>query len=319
MLIWIIDDEWENYQIEEKVLGEMLPGCTLKYSGLDFTQDLARFGAQADAVICQITVPMTAAVLEKLRQCKIISVYGTGYNNVDLAAAKRLNIAVGYIPGYCAKDIAEYVMGAVYYLNKGYGAYQNAIAEGKWGAGAVGRPLRRIARQSLLVIGYGRIGKAAGEQALRAGMRVYACDPYLSEEQANALGVVKTTMEKGLALADFVTVHSIYTKETEGLLSMREFRQMKPSAYLINTSRGPVVNQQDLVAAVEEGVIAGAVVDVLEKEPPIADEPILHTEGIIVTPHISYYSDEALYELQYRAARNVGLYLTNQAGADLAL
>ncbi len=316
-IIWIIDDEWADYKIEEKLLYSEFPDCTIKYSDLDFEKDLETFGTDVDAVICQISVDMNKEVISKLDKCKIISVYGTGYNNVDIEAAKEKGINVGFIPGYCAEDIGDYVIGAIYYINKGYGTYNKAIQSGLWGAQAVTKTINRLSSKKLLIFGYGRIGQVVGKKAKANNIEVLACDPFLSEERAKELGVKMVSLEEGLKQADFVSIHCIYSKETKGLFGKDQFKMMKNDAYLINSSRGPIVNQKELIEAVKNNDIAGAVLDVLEQEPPEKNDEILQTDGIIVTPHMSYYSIDALNELQYRAASNVVKVLCGKDGADL--
>lgn len=315
--IWIIDDEWPDYKIEEKLIKEQLKDCTIYYSDLSFKNDIDEIGPKADAVICQISVDVTKEVIDKLEKCRIISVYGTGYNNVDVEYAHKRNIEVGYIPGYCAEDIAEYVIGSMFYINKQYGAFTEEIKKGLWGAQVMKNTVRRMSSLKLFILGFGRIGQSVAEKAQALGVKVLAYSPHLTEETAKKFKVQKVGLEEGLKEADFVSVHSMYTKKTENLLSYEQFKLMKETAYLINTSRGKVINQSDLVKAVKEKVIKGAVLDVLETEPPQCGDEILDTEGIIITPHTSYYSEEAMNELQYRAAKNAVLVLKNEIGADL--
>ena len=186
-----------------------------------------------------------------------------------------------------------------------------------WGAQAVTKTINRLSSKKLLIFGYGRIGQVVGKKAKANNIEVLACDPFLSEERAKELGVKMVSLEEGLKQADFVSIHCIYSKETKGLFGKDQFKMMKNDAYLINSSRGPIVNQKELIEAVKNNDIAGAVLDVLEQEPPEKNDEILQTDGIIVTPHMSYYSIDALNELQYRAASNVVKVLCGKDGADL--
>ena len=315
--IWIIDDEWSNYNIEEKLLKEELKDCTIYYSKLNYANDLKKIGSKVDAVIVQISVNVSKEMIDKLTKCKIISVYGTGYNNVDVKYAAKKNIKIGYIPGYCAEDIADYVIGSIFYFNKNYGCFKKEICENQWGAQVISKPVRRVNTLKLFILGFGKIGQAVAGRAKALNIEVLAYSPHLTEENAKKLGVKKVDINEGLKEADFLSVHSVYTKETENLLSYEDFKFMKKTAYLINTSRGRVINQKDLIKAVKENIICGAMLDVLENEPPEVNDEVLHTEGIVITPHISYYSEEALNELQYRAAKNVVKVLKIQEGADL--
>jgi D-3-phosphoglycerate dehydrogenase len=319
-LIWIIDDEWPDYEIEKRIFRETLDDYTIQYSKPhELERDLADFGRTADAVLSQINVGMTKAVIDRLEKCIVISNYGTGYNNVDVDAAAARGIKVGYIPGYCAQDIADYVLGAMLYTNFSFGCFGPAIQEGRWGAQTVSKPVHRLGAKTLFIVGMGRIGAAVAEKAAAAGVRVLAYGRSLTQERAARHHAQAVSMEEGLRSADFVSLHIKLTDETRGLFSEACFKQMKKDAYLINTSRGGVVDQKALVEAVGSRRIAGALLDVLEKEPPDANDPVLSTPGIAVTPHISYFSEEALRELQRRAAETAAKVLNGQPAADLVI
>jgi len=317
-LIWIIDDEWSDYDIEFELFKEHLENYTVHISRPEeLEHDLKLFGKDADAILSQISVKMTKDIINKLTRCKIISNYGTGYNNIDLTAAHEKGIAVGYIPGYCAQDIADYVAGAVYYHNRPLDSFAPGMHEGLWGAQSVSTPVHRISSQKALVIGLGRIGEAVVKRLKGLGLQVMAFSPSGADKRAEKLGIPAVALEEGLRLADYVSVHLKYCADTEKYIGYEHFCKMKKSACFINTARGGVIDQAGLVKAVSEGKIARAILDVLCKEPPEPDDPVLNTEGILVTPHISYYSVEALSELQLRAAKNAVLVLKRQAGADL--
>jgi D-3-phosphoglycerate dehydrogenase len=268
--------------------------------------DLEKFGKEADAVICQISVEMNQAVIDGLLNCKVISVYGTGYNNVDVPAAARKHIKVCNVPGYCVDDVSDYVIAALYHYNKRIDAYYREIQNGKWGIQAVTEKIIRLSASTLFIVGYGRIGRTVAAKAKALGMNILMYDPYfkMGEGDPGENQVTPVSLAEGLSRADYVTVHVALTKETERLVNREFLSQMKPTACFINASRGKVVDEAALIEAVEKKQIRGAVLDVVETEPPRPDAKILHTGGIVVTPHISYLSDDALNELQETAARN---------------
>lgn len=308
-LIWIIDEEWPDYALETQHLSLALPGCEIRRSGNDFTADLESFGTDADAVICQINIPMTAEVVARLGRCKVISVYGAGYNNVDVAAAREKGITVCNVPGYCVEDVSDYVIAAIYHFNKSLGNYHANIQNGLWGAQAAKVIINRLSASVLMIVGCGRIGKAAAKKAKSLGMAVLAFDPYLSEAEAADCGIEKVGLLDGLARADYVSVHAKLTPETEKLIGGAALAAMKPSAYLINAARGGVIDEAALIAAVSSGGIAGAMLDVVTCEPPDYNTGIFNCPGIFVTPHISYLSVGALKELQLTAAQNAAAVL----------
>jgi D-3-phosphoglycerate dehydrogenase len=302
MLVWIIDEEWKTYEKEEGLLRQEFPGLEIRYSkNGTYMQDLQSFGKHADAVICQISVEIHKALIAGLEKCAVISVYGAGYNNVDLAAANQKGIRVCNVPSYCVEDVSDYVIAAVYFFNKKLDAYYQNIHNGKWGAQALTEKVRRIAGSTLFIVGYGRIGHVVAAKAKALGMRVLVYQAHPREEPEFA----SVSLEEGLSRADYVTVHVALKKETEHLVNRDFFSRMKKTACFINSSRGKVVDEAALIEAVKKNLIRGAVVDVTETEPPGPDAEILHTKGILVTPHIAYLSEDALLELQETAARNV--------------
>jgi D-3-phosphoglycerate dehydrogenase / 2-oxoglutarate reductase len=316
--IWIIDDELSNYEIEEKIFESELYDYEVFYSKLEkLKEDLSKFGKNADAIITQISVNISKEIINELNNCRIISNYGTGYNNIDIDAARERNIQVGYVPGYCAEDIADYVMSAILHLSKPIVGFNSKINNGEWSSQAISVPINRISSKTLFIVGMGLIGGATAKKAAALGLNVLAYSPTLTDEKASKYSAKCVALEEGLHTADFVSVHLKYTKETANFLNKSHFALMKKDAYLINTSRGGVLDQSDLVDVIRNKKIAGAILDVLACEPPAKDDMVLSTPGIIVTPHVSYYSVEALCELQRRAAENVVKVLNNQPGADV--
>ena len=316
-LIWIIDDEWESYAIETKVIQEAFPNAEIVVSGRSYREDAEKYAESADAVLVQVSMQLDAPLIARLEQCKIISVYGVGYDNVDVDAATAKGIAVANVPGYCTEDVSDYVIAAIYHCNKTLLAYAKSCRGGAWGAMAAKHLIHRIAVSKLLIIGLGRIGGAVAAKAKAMRMEVLCYDPYVSPEQAQAMGVKAVSLEDGLAQADYVSLNMRLTEETKGFLSTEAFRQMKPTAYLINASRGGTVDEAALIEAVQSGEIAGACLDVLCEEPPKPDNPMLHTDGIFVTPHISYLTQSSLDELQRTAAANAVAFLRGEPVASV--
>ena len=317
--IWIIDEEWLDYETEKALLTEAFPGCKISYSGYDCMKDLDDFGYQADAIICQVYAHITAELIKKLQNCKIISNFGGGFDRIDVKAANAKNIPVTFVPDYCKEDLADYVMAGVYHFNKKLTSYSEAIQKGLWGAQVVPVPVNRIGASKMLIVGIGRIGSAVAAKAKAAGMELLGYDPYVSAERMAEIGVRKVDLDEGLRLADFVSLNPKYYEKTDSLMSMKEFRKMKPTAYIINTSRGRVMSEKDLIQAVKEGVIGGAVLDVVSVEPPDPGDEIFNVPNILVTPHISYISQQSYQTLKQRAAGNVIKALKGEQLVDLAI
>jgi D-3-phosphoglycerate dehydrogenase len=163
----------------------------------------------------------------------------------------------------------------------------------------------RLSRQVLGVVGLGNIGRAVVQKARPFGLQIVAYDPYLAPQNADELGVVLVSLDDLLARADYVTIHCPLTNETRHLIGRAQFERMKPTAFLINMARGPIVDQKALVDALTSQKIAGAALDVLDREPPAADDPLLKLDNVIFTPHLSSWSAESVIQLRRSTARNV--------------
>ena len=305
---WIIDNEFASYNTEKNEFLGRYPDCEIYFSKEINEKDVHSYAGEADALLCQISVPVNEDFLLKLKKCKVVSVYGVGYNNVDLEAARKRGIAVTNVPGYCAEDVADYVMAAIFRNNKPIDHYYSHISNGLWGDLAAAEKPRRLSSQKLFIIGFGNIGRVLAEKAAGVGLSVLYYDAFkgkameILEEKIGALRVA--TVEEGLREADIVSVHMALNDETRGYFSKKVFEMMKPGVQFINASRGELVDEGALIEAVNTGIVLRATLDVLVNEPPKTDDPILSTQNICVTPHISYLSCDSIHELQLRAARN---------------
>lgn len=316
-LIWIIDEEWADYDAETALLRAWDPECELKFSHYDYAADLETFGTRADAILAQVYAPLPAATIRRLEQCRGIALFGGGYDRVDVAAARAMGISVTNVQGYCAEDLADYVLAAVFHFNKALTGFEGCAGRGVWGAQAVEAPPHRVSASTLLVVGCGRIGQTVARRAGALGMTVLGYDPHRTQEELSRAGIQKTELTDGLSRADYISVNARYCPETDGLLGLRELRHCKPTARLINTSRGRVLVERELVEAVRTGVIGGAVVDVVSNEPPTGEEEIFHCPGILVTPHVSYISQESFAELKRRSAQNAIDMMEGRRPADV--
>lgn len=318
-LIWIIDEEMPDYNLEHELLKAAFQDCEIVHSGDDFHKDLGRYADKADAIITYIGNHFDENIMAKLPNCKVISVYGGGYDCVDLNAARKHEITVTFVPGYCIEDISDYVLAAIYYFCKRLSYYDDALSKKQWGAQAIGvvEP-RRVKDCSLLIVGFGRIGRSVAQKALALGIKVSAYDVNIDSDTMTSLGVKKVELDEGLAIADFVTVHAILSDNTEKLIGESQLAKMKNSAYLINAARGKIVDEAALVHATNNGVIAGAALDVLTVEPPTFSEEIFNCKNILITPHVSYYSTESFIEVKRRAVENIIKVLKSESGADIA-
>jgi len=248
--------------------------------------------------------PMPAEVIGRLERCRAIARYGVGVDTIDVGAAAARGILVTNVPDYCVEEVALHTIALLLAAHRRVVRGDRLVREGTWGALAPG-PVQRLEGQLLGLIGCGRIPRSVAPKALALGMRVAAHDPFISED-AWPDGVECYDHVGDLAAqADFLSVHAPLTDDTRHLVDEGFLRRMPAHAVLINTARGGLVDTEALDRALAAGWIGGAALDVLETEPPPADLPLLRHHNAVVTAHQSFYSEEALRELQQKAAENM--------------
>ena len=253
---------------------------------------------------------ITADDMALLPELKYIGVLATGYNVVDIDAAKARGIVVTNIPAYSTASVAQMVFAHILNITQRVGHYANENAQGHWTNNADfcywDTNLVELDGKKMGIVGYGNIGKATARIALAFGMEVLA---YTSKEQKDLpQGVKKATLDELFAESDVVSLHCPLTPDTKELVNANRLKTMKPSAILINTGRGPLVNEQDLADALNEGRIAGAGLDVLSVEPSVATNPLLSAKNCFITPHIAWATKEARTRLMDIAINNLRAY-----------
>ena len=252
---------------------------------------------EADAVITELH-RVTGEMLDTFKRCRIVACASTGYDYVDVAAATARNIWVTNCPGYCTDEVATHTMALLLSQARRLPQARQLVRQNEWDPRPV-RPLPHVKGQTLGLIGWGRIGKAVSAKALALGFRVIADDPYVDQKQMEAAGIVPADKEMIMRESDYVSLHTPLTDETRRMMDGRFLALMKPTACLINTARGQLIDEPALLEAVRNGKIAGAALDVLATEPPPSDHPFLHDDRFFVTPHCAWCSeesDEAVWE-----------------------
>lgn len=256
-------------------------------------------GRDADAVINQ-HLPVTARMLASWPHCRGVAHFGKGVDNIDVAAASRLGIWVTNVPDANWDEVSNHVLALLLGLARGVVAFDRHVRDGDWSyRGAV--PRHRLAGQVLGIVGFGDIARVLAAKASGLGLTVLA----FARHPRPAPHVRFVTLPELLREADCVSLHVPLTAETAKMIGAPEFALMKRSAFLINTSRGGVIDQPALVAALGEGRIAGAGLDVTDPEPPLADDPLLALPNVILTPHVAWYSEESREHVTVEAAREV--------------
>ncbi|MEU0810520.1 C-terminal binding protein [Streptomyces sp. NPDC005970] len=297
----VTDYEFADLEPERQVLEAA--GLTLVPAQATTEDELIEVCADADAVINQYA-PVTAKVIRSLTRCRVISRYGIGLNTIDVPAATEAGIAVANVPDGSLEEVSDHAAAQILTLARGLHRYDAAIRRGTWDYTVAG-PLRRLRGRTLGLVGFGRIPRLLAEKLAGFGMAVLAHDPFADPSHAAALGVRLVDLDTLCRESDVVSVHAPLTAETEGMIGRAQFAAMKPTACLVNTARGPVVDQDALIEALETGRIAGAGLDVFADEPIGPDHPLARCENVVLSPHTAWYSEDSEIEIRTKTARNV--------------
>ena len=263
----------------------------------------------ADAAVI-VSSPFTRAVMSACEGLKVVVRTGVGYDVIDVPAATELGVVVVNIPDIWIREVANHALALLLAFNRKIVALDHQVHAGGWRA--AGAFTGSLHGETVGVVGLGNIGSAFARRAAAFEMTVIACDPYVDDAHFAKLGVERVTLEQLAERADYVSVHTLLNAETHHLIGEKFFSRMKPTAILINTSRGPVVDETALTRALEEKRLAGAALDVWEKEPVAVDNPLLKMDNVIATPHAAYFSSPAVAQVPRRCGEEIARVLTGQ-------
>jgi len=272
-------------------------------------------------VIMVVYAKITKQIIDSAKKLKGIVRYGIGVDNIDLDAATKRKIPVANVPDYCIGTVADHAFALLLTLSRKI-LIADKIVRTREYVGAWTSPSDKIKGVDLEgkvlgIIGLGKIGRSVAARARGFGMEVIAYDPYVDKELANALNIKLVGLDTLLRESDFVSIHAALLPETRGIIGERELKMMKKTAYLINVSRGPIVQEKALCKALREGWIAGAGMDVYENEPPDPENPLFKLENVVLTPHIAWYTEEALRRLEMSAVNEAIRILQGQLPKNL--
>ena len=313
----VTDYEYSSFVPEEEVLNKL--GIELTFAQCKTEEDVIEACKDADALINQYA-PISRKVIEKLEKCKVISRYGVGFNTIDVEAATEKGIIVGNVTDYCLDEVSNHAMALILSNARKVTLLNNAVKNGNWDF-KVAVPIFRLKGRTLGLVGFGNIPQTVAKKAQAFDLKVIAYDPFVSEEVAASKNVELVTLDELCERSDFISVHVPLNQHTEKMISHEQFDKMRKEAFIINTARGPIIDEQALIEALQEGKIAGAGLDVLETEPINPDNPLLKMDNVIINPHSAFYSVEAELELKRKTAENVAdvlsgyypTYLVNRA------
>jgi len=311
LLVIVADSVFPNLDPTRLLVSKI--GADLSLAAEPTPEAIVQVAHRADAVLVTYA-KITAEMIRQMTRCRIIARLGIGVDNVDIAAATEAGIVVTRVPDYCVDEVSDHTMALLLAVVRKIPFANSLVHAGRWGMPAV-MPIHRLRGTVLGLVGFGRIPQLVAPKAKAFGIKVVAYDPYVSESITSAAGVERVDFATLLKISDYVSIHTPLAPETHHLFDAKVFAQMKSSAFLINTARGPIVDEAALAHALDTALIAGAALDVLSSEPPQASR-FFGRDNVILTPHISFYSEESLIELQTRAAEEVVRVLTGQVPRD---
>jgi D-3-phosphoglycerate dehydrogenase len=313
--VLVTDYAWPSLDIERAILAEVDAELVVAETGEP--EELARLADGVDAILTNWKrVPEEA--LEAAPGCLVVARYGVGVDNIPIARATELGMLVVNVPDFCVEEVSDHTLALLLACARRIVTFARSTHAGEWNLLGLGRGLPRLRGQRLGIVGFGNMARTLIPKAQGLGLDVLVYTPRLSPGRDTETGVETTNdLSHLLASSDYVSLHAPATAETRNLIGEAELRQMKPTAYLINTSRGALVDEDALERALREGWIAGAGLDVLAQEPARPDHPLLGLDNAIVTPHAGFYSEPAIEELATKAARNVATVLRGAVPATL--
>ena len=300
----------ERYSLELEALAPVADIVEVEASTAEAFADAA---ADADALITSWGIHIDEQIISRLKKCVVIGVGSVGVDMVDIEAATAAGIVVTNVPDVFIEEVADHAMMLLLSAARRTKIMEEMIAEGNW---FNGRPLLskipRLMGQTLGLLAFGNVARCTARRASGFGMHVIAHDPYVSELAISDVGVEPVAFGELLARSDYLSVHTPLNGETRHLLDAEAFAQMQPHAVIVNTARGPIINETDLITALEAGTIAAAALDVLEQEPVAADNPLLKMPNVTLTPHVASATTRMRPETRRRVGREVALVLRNR-------
>jgi D-3-phosphoglycerate dehydrogenase / 2-oxoglutarate reductase len=310
----IADYDYGDVDIERAIIEHA--GFELTAAQCKSEDEVIEVAHEAAAVVAQYAT-ITARVIAELPNCRVIARYGTGVDIVDVEAATKHNILVTNVPNeWCENEVADHAMALLLAVARNVTVYDRATRAGIW-QWQSGAPIHRLRGSVLGLLSFGAIARAIAARAAGFGMRITAHDPYLSGEEMAAAGAQAVSFDELVTESDHLVIQAPLTPQTHHLFDESRLRRMKPTAILINTARGPIVDDRALHRALSEGWIAGAGLDDIEEEPAKVrdwrpDNPLFGLDNVVITPHAAYYSEEAIDTVRHFAAEEVVRVLSGQ-------
>ena len=300
--VLLTDYVWPSVEPERAVLAKAGADLIVAPDGNEDT--LAALAKDVDGILTCFAL-VTDKVLQAAESCVVVGRCGVGVDNIAVETATEMGMVVTYVPDYCVDEVSDHAMALLLAWNRRIVLFDGSVKTSGWGSVPLTMRMMRLRGKKLGIIGFGRIGRALCAKAQAFGLEVLAYDPYVSSAAAAQHGAKMVSMPALLGESDFVSLHSPLTAETRDLMGASELALMKPDAFLINVARGPLIDEDALYHALKDRRIAGAGLDVLVDAAPPPTHPLLTLDNLLVTPHVAFFSQESILELEERAAGEV--------------
>lgn len=300
--VLMTDTIFPDTSLEQEVFDK--ENIDFKLSPSSDTAKLIEVGKDADALLV-VYAEVNAQLIDKLERCKIIVKAGIGYNNIDVEAATRRGIVVANVPDYCQDEVADHTFGMLLALARKTCYLNNQVAKGCWNANQ-GKDAPRLKGKTLGLLGCGAIGQQVAQRAKPFGMNVVGYDPFSSPQVFEDFRIENiTNFDAFLSEVDFLSLHLPLTDHTRHIINKESLSKVKKTAFVINTARGGLIEENDLYAAISEKNLAGAALDVLEQEPPSRTPKLSQLDNVILTPHTAFLSQDSVSDLRKKASKEI--------------
>lgn len=282
-----------EYEEVKKAGGELVVAKNQK------EEEIFKIIEDADAIVT-VYAEVTKKMIDAAKKCKVIVRTGIGVNNIDIDAATNKGIPVANVPDYCYDEVSDHTIALALALSRKVVIFNGKVKNKEWNHESA-KPILAMRAQTFGLIGFGNISRLVAKKVKVFGFTVIAYDPYIKSEVAKEMGVKLVDIETLLKEADFISLFTPLTPETKHLINEKTLKLMKPTAFLINTARGPLVDEKALYKALKDKWITGAALDVMEQEPPAKDNPLLDLDNTIITPHVAFMSEKSVIALRKKA------------------
>jgi D-3-phosphoglycerate dehydrogenase len=310
----ITDSAHPDGKLEQEILGDI--GAEVKKFQTYDEEEILKITRTADGTICEFA-PIKRRVISNLERARVIVEYGVGYDNIDVQAATEKGIVVCNVPDYTTFEVADHTLALILAMARRV-TWADSLARGgdwtRYGAWAWSKlmPMIHVDGRVAGVIGFGRIGRQVAERLQAFHLKVLAYDPFVPKDVGAKMNVELVDLPTLLTESDIISINALLSDQSYHMIGDDQLRLMKKTSFIVNTARGKIIDQSALVKALREGRIGGAALDVLEKEPPDEDDPILKLGNVIITSHLGGYSDKAVTDLRRLGSEEVARVLRGQ-------